>query len=128
MSTKNCHLCERDLAVEQFNSKRKECKECSKGLKLLARYKITQAQYNQKLEDQGGVCTICFRTPEEVGILVQDHDHSCCPGEYSCGNCLRDLICQYDNKGLGLFQDHPERIRQAASYIELHRKESVDIV
>jgi hypothetical protein len=122
MSLKNCYICGRDLPLEGFNSKRKECKDCSKGIKLLARYKITQAQYNQKLEDQGGVCTICNRSPNEVGILVQDHDHSCCPGEISCGNCLRDLICSYDNRGLGLFQDDVVRMRAAAEYIEFHRK------
>ena len=115
-------MCGRDLDPDQFNAKRKECRDCSKGLKLLARYGRTQAQYDQKLEDQGGVCTICGRSPEEVGILVQDHDHSCCPGDKSCGECLRDLICMYDNTALGLMQDDVMRIRKAAEYLEFHRK------
>lgn len=122
MSTKNCYMCRRDLPVDGFNSKRKECRECSKGIKLLQRYGMTQAQYNQKLEDQGGVCTICHRPPEEVGILVQDHDHECCSGNISCGKCLRDLICMYDNTALGLMRDDVVRIRAAADYIEFHKK------
>ncbi len=116
-------MCGRDKELTEFNSKRKECRICSKGIKLLRRYKMTQEQYDQKLEDQGGVCTICFRSPKEVGTLVQDHDHSCCPGEYSCGNCLRDLICQYDNKALGLMQDDTDRFYNAIDYLQKHRKD-----
>lgn len=123
MSLKNCYLCGEDKLLEAFNKKRKECKECSKGLKLFARYGITQEQYNDKLKSQGGVCSICFRTPKEVGsILVQDHDHNCCPGPISCGNCLRDLICMYDNTALGLMQDDKHRFYSAIDYIEKYER------
>lgn len=129
MSLKNCYLCGENKPLKEFNKKRKECKLCSKGIKLFARYGITQEEYNQKLADQGGICVICKRTPEEIGsILVQDHDHNCCPGPISCGKCLRDLICMYDNTALGLMQDSIVRFNAAVKYIELHEKgyETVD--
>jgi hypothetical protein len=48
---------------------------------------------------------------------VIDHDHACCPGENSCGQCVRALLCIYCNTGIGYFKDEPERLEQAAAYL-----------
>lgn len=103
---------------EQFNSKRKECRDCSVIIKLLQRYGITLEQYNEKLAQQEGHCAICPATPAEVGTLCVDHDHSCCPTEKTCGNCLRGLLCYRCNAGIGLLDDSVEKIVAAAGYIQ----------
>jgi recombination endonuclease VII len=121
MLTKHCPLCERDLPIEQFNSKRKECKECSRWVKLLQRYGTTQEKYEEQLDAQGGVCAICGFPPEIVGVLVQDHDHSCCNSDRGCGKCNRGLICHSDNVSIGRMGDSPERLRRAADYIESYQ-------
>ena len=60
-----------------------------------------------------GKCAICPR----VEPLVQDHDHSCCPTGYSCGDCLRGSICQKCNLLIGHIENcegewDPERYIQ----------------
>jgi hypothetical protein len=57
---------------------------------------ITEAQYNQMLEDQGHACGIC-RTPFRGQRICVDHDHACCPAPASghtksCGKCVRGLL------------------------------------
>lgn len=117
MSEKNCYMCGRNLPLEHFNKKRRECKDCSVIIKLFTRYGISLLQYKQMLEDQDGHCAICPATPEEVGTLCVDHDHDCCPGEKTCGKCLRGLLCPACNTAIGLLNDDVVRIQSAVSYI-----------
>jgi hypothetical protein len=51
-----------------------------------------------------------------------DHDHDCCSGEYTCGECVRAILCDPCSKGLGWFEDNPDRLRTAADYIEHYRR------
>jgi hypothetical protein len=51
-----------------------------------------------------------------------DHDHACCPGTRSCGKCIRGMLCNRCNTGLGMFLDDPNRLRHAASYLESARE------
>jgi hypothetical protein len=36
-----------------------------------------------------------YDTPRTYHI---DHDHGCCPGSYTCGQCIRSLLCVNCNK------------------------------
>jgi hypothetical protein len=113
-------MCERDLDTTSFNKKRKECKDCSVIVKLKDRYGITLQLYNDMLDSQNGHCAICPATPEEVGTLCVDHDHSCCPESKTCGKCLRGLLCPRCNTAIGLLDDDTNRMQNAASYVELY--------
>jgi len=84
---------------------------------LKRRYHLTLEQFDALLEKQGG-CAICGRdTPDAHGWQV-DHDHSCCPSGYSCGKCVRGILCAPCNKGLGHFGDNPDRLIVAAEYLK----------
>lgn len=118
VNLKKCSICGKDLPLTEFNSKRSECRECSKGLKLQQRYGLSQDEYNEQLEAQNGVCLICLRSPEEVGKLHVDHDHDHCGPNKSCSYCRRGLICKSCNVSLGAFDDDIDRIIRAAEYLK----------
>lgn len=91
--------------------------ESQRRYMLFARYGITPEEKEQMLQDQGGTCAICPATKN----LVVDHDHSCCPGEKCCGKCIRGLLCNQHNWGLGNFDDDTEILSRAIKYLENHR-------
>lgn len=83
------------------------------------RYGITWDDIRDMLEAQGG-CAICGITDVEKWCV--DHDHDCCPGGKSCGKCIRGILCDSCNRGIGQFGDCADTMRAAAEYLE-RRKE-----
>lgn len=91
--------------------------------RIKRKFGLTIEQYRMMLDAQGGVCAIC-RQPETaaqrgaVMPLAIDHDRACCPGERSCGRCIRALLCIRCNMVLGGMKDDPGLLRAAAAYLE----------
>lgn len=46
-----------------------------------------------------------------------DHDHSCCSGPISCGDCIRGLLCQNCNAGLGYLKEDLGILTRAYDYL-----------
>lgn len=80
------------------------------------RHGITEDRLHAMLRTQGGVCAICATAPA-AGMLFIDHDHGCCPGVYSCGRCVRGLLCPRCNSALGYLEDDRDRLRAALAYL-----------
>lgn len=116
--SKFCHICQQKLPILNFNSKRKECKSCERGTKLLYRYGITQIEYNEIYFKQNGSCVICLKHSDQVGTLVVDHDHKHCSKKRGCKECIRGLLCHDCNTSLGKFEDDVDRIIRAANYLQ----------
>jgi hypothetical protein len=89
-------------------------------LRRYRRHGIDEATYLDLLERQGGRCAICrTETPDAAGRSWHiDHDHTCCSGPYSCGKCVRGLLCGACNQGVGYFRDNPELLKAAIAYLE----------
>ena len=63
-------------------------------------------------------CLICKnKSPGSMSWNV-DHDHKCCPGNKSCGKCIRGILCHLCNKGIGLLGDDPLLLSSAVLYLE----------
>jgi hypothetical protein len=85
-------------------------------------YGLTLDEFNTKLQEQGGLCAIC-RVPTDRRLHV-DHDHTCCTTKArSCGRCVRGLLCDRCNNGLGSFGDSPETLQAAIDYLDSHTQE-----
>jgi len=68
----------------------------------LARYGLTQKDFDRMLEAQGYACAMCFTPFEEDQPIHIDHDRACCPAEKrSCGRCVRGLLDLSCNTSLG---------------------------
>lgn len=114
------------------------CRECVKR-KLAASSRAWQLRNPQKFRDgvyksrygidfeglwqaQKGACALCHeplmrggKTPMSVCV---DHDRECCPGETSCGKCVRGLIHRRCNLILGYSGDDPDVLRGLIGYLE----------
>lgn len=82
-------------------------------------YGLTQEQYDALFESQGRACAIC-RTTEAKWVI--DHDHTCCSAGRTghgktCGQCIRGILCDLCNNGLGRFGDDPARVLAAHAYL-----------
>jgi hypothetical protein len=126
---KFCASCEKWKSLEDFHKsgKRKSgrttyCAECNSFRK----HKLTFERYHQLLKAQDNKCAFigCNNYPTDV-----DHDHQCCSGPYSCGKCIRGLLCKQHNQALGQFEDNVAIIRAAANYLEAYKeKKDAEII
>lgn len=82
-------------------------------------YGLSEFQYNALISAQNGLCLVCEKPLN--GKISVDHDHACCPTIYTCGKCVRGLLHEKCNIGLGAFDDDPERLRKAARYLEVSK-------
>lgn len=100
--------------------------ECRKSVKrkashtdqLRGRYRMTDADFQQRRAEQGDKCLICaseFTNRTDIHI---DHDHACCPGDFTCGKCVRGLLCRHCNYVLGFGRDDAAILRRAADYLD----------
>jgi hypothetical protein len=86
----------------------------------MKKYGLTLDDRKKLLDLQKGACAICGINESESNYLQVDHDHSCCPGHESCGQCIRGLICAKCNKTLGHVDDNQELIRALVDYLVSH--------
>jgi len=86
------------------------CKACKavrgRGDHLKRQYGITEAERDELIASQGGVCCICLSAP----AAHVDHCHKT--------GRVRGVPCFSCNAALGQFKDRPDAIRRAAAYVE----------
>jgi len=86
------------------------CKACraTRGREdhLMRQYGLTEAERDELIVSQGGVCCICLSAPP----AHVDHCHET--------GRVRGVLCFSCNAALGQFKDRPDVIRRAATYVE----------
>jgi len=70
-------------------------------------YGLTDKEFLSAISSQRNLCALCRRPLRPPFI---DHDHKT--------GRVRGLLCGKCNLGLGMFQDSPELLRLAATYLE----------
>jgi hypothetical protein len=141
-----CIVCGEEKSLDSFGPRktklghRKECKKCyaqkykdyysknpdkyekHKGYVKLndkeykrahRRHHLTDEQFNYMIELYDGLCWSC---QENLAQNI-DHDHSCCPGPYSCGDCVRGLLCAGCNTAIGHVGDSVDRLQKLIVYL-----------
>ena len=83
---------------------------------LRSKYNLSVHDYDGMLVAQNGVCAACKGDNDGKPLSV-DHDHACCPGDSSCGRCVRGLLCGSCNRALGFLDDDDRRISRAITYL-----------
>ena len=111
------------LGVMGYN---KNSKKPRKAYELKYRYGLEWDAYLQLVASSDGKCMLCgdpfvvfkagstSKTGRNRTSMHIDHDH--------ITGKIRGLLCGPCNTGLGHFQDNPERLYAAATWIEAHRK------
>lgn len=120
---KLCWKCEEWLPVERFakttigsDGLDTRCHRC----RTLGRHGLTKKSFAELLEAQGGKCANPGCDAIEAGGRGEwhiDHDHSCCAKKWSCGKCIRGLLCHNCNIGLGLLGDSRRRLEGLLAYM-----------
>ena len=82
-------------------------------------YGLSGAEYERLFVAQDGKCAACGNAESVVrgGILLRlavDHVHET--------GAVRGLLCGRCNRGIGNFDDDPERLEAAARYLRSHAK------
>jgi hypothetical protein len=97
------------------------CRKCARRnaqAQSIKKYGITPEQLNQILREQDYSCAICHAEFTEELPRQIDHDHSCCDGSFSCGTCVRGLLCHPCNVGIDKFKDDTKLLQSAIEYLE----------
>lgn len=121
---KLCTMCAQWLHVSLFypDVKSADClTSCCGRCNNLSRFKLTRTSYEAMLARQNGACAFCSKPHTEDDPLRVDHDHSCCPGRGSCGKCVRWLLCNGCNTGLGNFQEDEAALLAAVERLRAWR-------
>lgn len=82
---------------------------------MVKRVGITPERYDEMVAEREGRCDICGKAPEKR--LCIDHDHRCCNGQQTCGECVRGLLCNRCNRAIGLLGDDPAVLAAAIAYL-----------
>lgn len=122
----NCESCQTEFQASYKN--RRFCEDCrykkqvhTNNVKNVKRYEARL----ELLELSNFTCAIC-EEQKDPGLLVIDHDHSCCPPARACVNCIRGVLCSLCNSGLGSFKDDPKNLQKAFLYLQKNKKVEVD--
>jgi len=118
LEEKFCPWCNRTRRLEDFgkvssrpSGRKPYCKICTQLAKHNMRYDIYFDLFNK----QNGVCAI-----EGCSLPIHsiDHDHKCCNKRFSCGKCIRGLLCRSCNLALGFLEENEEKVEGLLVYIK----------
>mgnify|MGYP003920597693 CR=1 FL=1 len=102
----------REATRRYMAKQRRENPEAARRAKLRSTYKLTDEELDAVFERAKGACEACgiLFGDDQATKPVIDHDHDT--------GVVRGVLCANCNSGIGMMGDDPERLRQAAAFIE----------
>lgn len=125
--TGECSECGSGVAVFERNG-RMNCSRSAKKMKVKWRHGLDQDALDGLLEVLGHRCQVCRDPFSDDNPYCVDHDHACCPGDRSCGACVRGLLCRRCNVGIGMLRDDAAIALAAHEYLRSAEKLPLEIV
>lgn len=112
-----CKRCHTDYVIDYYN-KNPEKKKLKNAMNSgndanWKRHHIPQEKYLEMLSKYDNKCYAC---KNRLATNI-DHDHDCCPGNRSCGKCVRGILCHNCNTALGLMKDSKEDLKKLIEYL-----------
>ena len=108
---KKCPRCGRILPETEFAPRTRHCRLCRRDYDWQYKYGISPEQYYELYKAQNGKCMICGKELENGKYLDVDHDKNT--------GAIRGLLCNSCNKGLGMFREDTEIMKNAIKYLEV---------
>ncbi|MFE9651321.1 endonuclease domain-containing protein [Streptomyces sp. NPDC006365] len=88
------------------------CKPCNAERVRLDNCRVTKDFIDLLRGFQQDRCAVCGTADSGRRDMEIDHDHACCSGVRSCGECARGLICNNCNfHALGWYEAFPPAFR-----------------
>lgn len=123
--TRVCNDCLVEKTIVEFPANKNSalgrlniCKSCYSIRVSVRNYNLSREDLQAILLSQDNKCKICRDEFTDVNKYHIDHDHKCCPGNKSCGQCVRGLLCRSCNHGLGNFRDSIDSLTRAIKYLQ----------
>ena len=98
---------------EKYLSKANAWNTANRDLTISRKYGLSIEALEALSARHGGYCWIC---KHREGVVV-DHDHQCCRGNNSCGDCVRGFLCRQCNSAIGLLNDDVTVLQSAIEYL-----------
>lgn len=120
---KECLMCNKPMvptrATKKFCSNKckddNKVKNMTRWVRIEKYYGLTEQEWTALLKSQNNVCAICKNKSE---TWHTDHDHRCCPpGRYTCGKCIRGILCNRCNQAIGLLKEDVTVFARAMEYL-----------
>jgi hypothetical protein len=130
---KTCSKCKETKSLESFNKDKNKkdglhiwCRVCGNkdakryrdsnpektfAYRMWTAYRLRIDTYNEMVKNG---CEVCGSMEK----LCIDHDHSCCPGITTCGNCIRGVLCTPCNTAEGMLESNLQKAKNMVKYIE----------
>jgi hypothetical protein len=100
---------------------REQIAERKREYQATAAHGLTRAERDFIEAMQSHRCPVCLDPLS--GDMQIDHDHGCCPGKTSCGNCVRGVVHGGCNKTIALYENDtlrdPELVELAVFYLAM---------
>jgi hypothetical protein len=80
------------------------------------RHGLSAQDIEDILKYQDYQCAVCKKNLNNTKQAI-DHDHSCCSGPISCGECVRGILCYRCNLYIGFLERNYDIYDKAIEYL-----------